>query len=98
MTTTLLRSDLSILLLVARCCVAASVGIPRQLVVTSDPATVPDLVAGVGLRLPLGKCRLIAFVEHRKGWSLSLPKVGHYLIHLGRSLPVPLAGSVLLLG
>jgi hypothetical protein len=34
---------------------AASVGIPRQLVVTSDPASVPELVAGVGLKLPLGE-------------------------------------------
>eukprot|EP00243_Klebsormidium_subtile_P003341 TRINITY_DN16707_c0_g1_i1.p1 TRINITY_DN16707_c0_g1~~TRINITY_DN16707_c0_g1_i1.p1 ORF type:complete len:413 (-),score=66.68 TRINITY_DN16707_c0_g1_i1:165-1403(-) len=38
----------------------ASVGIPRQLVVTSDPASVPELVAGVGLRLPLVAKPLVA--------------------------------------
>jgi inositol-1,3,4-trisphosphate 5/6-kinase/inositol-tetrakisphosphate 1-kinase len=38
----------------------ASVGIPRQLVVTSDPASVPELVAGVGLKLPLVAKPLVA--------------------------------------
>ena len=31
------------------------VGVPRQLVVTSDPMTIPAVVAKAGLRLPLGK-------------------------------------------
>jgi hypothetical protein len=34
--------------------VSGQVGIPKQLVVTGDPMTIPAVVAKAGLRLPLG--------------------------------------------
>ena len=35
--------------------ISGTVGVPKQLVIIGDPASVPSVVAKAGLKLPLGK-------------------------------------------
>ena len=35
--------------------ISGTVGVPKQLVITGDPASIPNAIAEAGLKLPLGK-------------------------------------------
>jgi len=35
--------------------ISGTVGVPKKLVITGDPALIPSAVAKAGLKLPLGK-------------------------------------------
>lgn len=45
---------------------AGKVGVPKQLVIKKDPASIPDAVTKAGLRLPLGMSMLHFFIKMAK--------------------------------